>query len=34
MCAVHQEINKSESFMRAYFGELKRNALAFQAEFS
>jgi len=31
---MHQEINKSERFMHAYFGQLKRNALAFQAEFT
>jgi len=28
---MHQEINKSERFMHAYFGQLKHDALAFQA---
>jgi len=31
---MHQEINKSERFMHVYFGQLKHDALAFQAEFT
>jgi len=31
---MHQEINKSEMFMHAYFGQFKHDALAFQAEFT
>ena len=34
ICAMHQEINKSERFMHAHFGQLKHDALAFQAEFT
>jgi len=31
---MHQEINKSEMFMHAYFDQLKHDVLAFQAEFT
>ena len=31
---MHQEINKSERFMHAYFGHLKHDVLAFQGEFT